>query len=218
MTTTSHFSTSDVQSSVDHLVERAQIAGADSDTVADLLRLTADFFTSSAAGGDGLTASEAQYLMDSGAFSVAQLAEAEARVNRGDLARHEHLTRIGTVARSLTAAQAAERLGVDASRVRHRQRQGALYGFLVGRSRYYPTWQFVPGTPRALPHLAALLKALPEGWSPASVEGFMTTPQPNLCEGDSFEGGQLPQTPVAWLLGGGPVEPVLDMLSGMAYA
>ena len=92
---------------------------------------------------------------------------------------------------ALTVAEAATRLGVDPSRVRHRLAQRRLTGWKDGTGWLLPAWQFADD--RALPGLAAVLAALPDDQPPLVVAAFMTTPQPDL---------QL-ATPRQWLATGG---------------
>jgi hypothetical protein len=117
-------------------------------------------------------------------------------------------TNIATQVRdSLPVASVAARLGLDASRVRHRVRDGALFGYRVGRSLRLPTWQFT-STGQPLPGLRAVLAALPEGLHPLSVTGFMTTPDPDL-------GAKQHNTPAAWLAGGGDPERVAEKAAAL---
>lgn len=102
---------------------------------------------------------------------------------------------------SIPVTQAAERLGVDASRVRHRVRDHALYGFKIGSSLRLPLWQFTSdGTP--LPGLRAVLAALPADLHPLEVAGFMTTADPDLTVADEA------LSPRQWLTAGGDVRVV----------
>ena len=98
--------------------------------------------------------------------------------------------------RSHTARDIAAKWGVDSSRIRHRVRDGALYGVRIGRSLRLPEWQFDADL-RPLPGLAAVLAALPADMHPREVEGFMTTPQDEL----RLRGRAL--SPRDWLLTGG---------------
>lgn len=99
------------------------------------------------------------------------------------------------LASSLTIESAASLLGVDRTRVSHRIRQGELSAFRLGRQQRLPRWQFHESATKVsvLPGLAVVLAALPRGLHPLSVEGFFTTPDPDL--GDA--------TPRQWLAGGG---------------
>ena len=96
---------------------------------------------------------------------------------------------------ALTVAGAAERISVDASRIRHRLAAGRLTGWKDRGEWRLPVWQFTNAG--VLPGLEAVLEAVPEDQPPLVVAGFMTTPQPDLpISGE-------PATPRNWLLAGG---------------
>jgi len=61
-----------------------------------------------------------------------EFADSQARLARGDLAELERKTRLEAVSNSLSAAEVALLLSIDASRVRHRQAKGSLYAFVAG--------------------------------------------------------------------------------------
>lgn len=111
-------------------------------------------------------------------------------------------------ASSLSTQQVADRLGVDASRIRHRAAEGSLYALRLQRQNLYPTWQFVAGG-QTLPGLRDVLAALPGDLHPLEVEGFMTTPQPEF----EVHGREL--SAVEWLASGGDPEPVIALASAL---
>ena len=196
----------DVVASVRYLMDAAHSQGRDDDMVVVLIRESADTLKKRQPRGGGLSAEQARYLVESGAFDADELAETEREVAEGALATAERRTRISTLTRTLSAGEIADRLGLDASSVRHRQGKGLLYGFLVGGKRRYPTWQLVGDTNLSLPRLAAVVEAFPEDWHPATIEGFMTTPQENLRIGDASA------TPVEWLLNDGDPRKIVGIL------
>ena len=98
--------------------------------------------------------------------------------------------------RAYTVQDVAAKWGVDSSRIRHRVRNGALYGRRTGRTLRLPSWQFDDDL-RPLPGLAVVLAALPDDMHPREVEGFMTTPQ------DDLRLSGHPVSPRDWLLTGG---------------
>lgn len=200
-----------VESSLSELLTMIATSNAPTSWVAAVLRQTADHLKTRPSVGDGLTEAEAAYLVESGAFTPEQFARTEARLAAGQLAIQESSTSQGAVVRSLPTDQVAKLLGIDESRVRHRQRKNNLYSFLLGRSRLYPQWQFVGGTGVVLPHLSTIVPAFPEEWQPASVEGFMTNPQDGL-RGDADE----KLTPIQWLIGGGEASTIVAILEGIA--
>jgi hypothetical protein len=105
---------------------------------------------------------------------------------------------------SLSVAQTATLLLVDGSRVRHRVRDRALYAFKIGGGLRLPTWQFQRHDP--IPGLRAVLAALPADLHPLEVSGFMTTRDADLAVDDE------PTSPREWLIGGGDVRAVVELI------
>lgn len=208
---------SNVKGSLERLLEMITSSDVPSDTVDAMI----DEVTKSAARrqprGGGLTKSHADVLVRSGALSAERLAELEKRVGAGELATIERETRLGAITRTLTADQVGERLGgLSASRVRHRQNDNLLYAFLAGKSRRYPLWQFIDD--QVVPGLAEVVPHFLDGWQPASVEGFMSTPQEGLPSSPesnaTSDAGRM--TPVEWLAGGGDPAAVVAILDRIA--
>lgn len=184
--------------------------GRDPEIVPVMLHELRQIIAERAPRGRGLTDEQARYLVESGDFTAEELAETERAVADGELALEERNVRLGAISRSLSATEAARRLGVDPSRVRHRQAKGLLYGVLIGGRRRYPEWQFVPGSGDPLPKLGQVIKAFPEDWQLATVESFMTTPKSALRAPGDRNGERL--TPVEWLLNGGDPEAIVGIL------
>jgi hypothetical protein len=162
--------------------------------------------------GGGLTADEARFLVESGEFTEQELAKSERDVARGDLAAAERATRLRAIASTIGAAEVAARLNLDDSSVRARQGKGLLYAFLSGRKRRYPLWQFIEGTDRVVPGLGTVTKAFPAEWHPATVQGFMTTPQDGL----RIDAAKV--APTEWLLNGGDPSVVVGILESTLLA
>jgi hypothetical protein len=106
---------------------------------------------------------------------------------------------------ALSVAGAAERIGVDSSRIRHRLADGRLTGWKDRGGWRLPVWQFTGDG--VLPGLDVVLAAAPEDQPPLIVAGFMTTPQPDLCTAGE------PATPRDWLLAGGDPAAVATLVS-----
>lgn len=159
---------------------------------------------------DTMTQAQADFLLQSGSMTAEELAESEDEVARGDLAAIERQTELEPIIESVGSAGAGEILGIEESSVRHRKDKGLLYSFKTDQALHYSTWQFVDNDDpkrRTLPGLSAVVKAIPDTMHPASVLGFMTTPQSDLLVDDEAV------TPVEWLKGGGDVQEVVDLLS-----
>lgn len=181
------------------------------ETLESLLVEITDTVTQRQPRGGALTQANADFLLASGALTENELAALESRVNAGELAQTQLETRLGALTRTETAEQVGVRLGISASRVRHRQSDHHLYAFRAGKSRHYPLWQFVGTSDRVVPRLAAVLPAMPAGWQPASVEGFMVTPQEGLSADDRDW-----MSPVEWLASGGEPAAVVAILERIA--
>jgi len=96
---------------------------------------------------------------------------------------------------ALTVADAARRLGVDTSRIRHRIAAGRLVGWKDRGGWRLPSWQFTDDA--VLPGLDLILATLPDDQPQLVVAAFMTTPQEDLQIAGT------PTSPRDWLLAGG---------------
>jgi hypothetical protein len=110
---------------------------------------------------------------------------------------------------SYTAEQAADLLGVNASRIR--QRLGGpsrtLYGIKPGKEWRIPKFQFegrrlIPGIERVVERLAA-------GLHPVAVYRWFLTPIPDLTVDET------PTSPLDWLRLGNPPEVVAELAAGL---
>ena len=106
---------------------------------------------------------------------------------------------------ALTVLAAAERVGVDSSRIRHRLADGRLAGWKDRGGWRLPAWQFT--NTGVLPGLPAVLAAVPADQPPLVVAAFMTTPQPDLPIAGE------PTTPRDWLLASGDPARVAELVA-----
>ena len=98
-------------------------------------------------------------------------------------------------------------LNISSEKVDRLSVSGDLFAFEVAGERRYPTWQFTGDADKpVLPHLADLTGAFRDGMHPASILGFMTTPQ------NSARTRGKPTTPVEWLANGGDPQTLRDIL------
>ena len=100
------------------------------------------------------------------------------------------------VASSLTAQEAASRLGLDSSRIRQRLAARTLYGIRVGHGWRIPIFQFEGDS--LVPGLADVLPRMPEAVHPLVLQNFFLTPNPDLVTGRN----ESPLSPRDWLLSG----------------
>lgn len=114
----------------------------------------------------GLTAAEIDYLEQHGGVSDDRDALVRSRVAAA--------VREDTVERErMTVQQVADLMQISASRVRHRVQEGSLYAYPSrgrGIGREIPSWQFRGAEP--VPHLAAVLNALPERFRASDIRAF----------------------------------------------
>lgn len=101
------------------------------------------------------------------------------------------------VATALTPSEAATRLGVDPSRVRHRLAERTLFGIKVSGAWRLPLFQFDPATGRELPGIGKVLAASDRGLDPVSIKRWLETPDPDLVVHGSAV------SPSDWLRRGG---------------
>ncbi|MDY0913006.1 hypothetical protein [Rathayibacter festucae] len=193
---------------LDALWRAVRRRGGDERTLVALLTEQASLLARQQSPGGGLIQAEADFLVESGTMTAEELTAAEAEVARGELADLERRTRLQAIVDSFGTAEVAARLRIDETRVRHRKAKDGLYAFKVGSKLRFPAWQFTDDRERPmLPGVPALVKAIPADMHPASVHGFMTTPQEELLIGETSV------TPVRWLTGGGDPREVLVALA-----
>lgn len=163
--------------------------------------LSRDLLAAPDAAASQLPATEEQILREHGGIGepLADDETVRAAVLRSASSNLAALTR-----ESLSVEQAAKLLVVDASRVRHRVRDRALSAFKIGAALRLPTWQFAGHEP--IPGLRAVLATFPPDLHPLEIAGFMTTPDPDLTVAEE------PLSPREWLIGGGEVEAVVELI------
>src|SRR5258708_24793596 len=103
----------------------------------------------------------------------------------------------GLLASAFTVSQAAQHLGVDASRVRQRLANQTLYGVRVDGAWRLPLFQFADDLAHILPAFGDLV-ALFTGLHPVDVATWFTSPHVDLTLADDDR-----VSPRNWLLGGG---------------
>lgn len=155
---------------------------------------------------DGLVPSEQEpFAVKSGAMTQGEWDDAQARVARGDLHRLERETEQGGLENATTARDAASRLALTPKSLA--VFSGEVFAFVVDGELRYPVWQFINDRDNpVLPHLAQLVEAFSDDMHPSSILGFMQTPQADA----RLNGVQL--TPVEWLVRGGDVRRLVDIL------
>lgn len=110
---------------------------------------------------------------------------------------------------SLTTAQVAALLGVDASRVRQRIRERSLLGVEYEGEWRLPRFQFE--RKKALPGLAEVLAVLPPELNPLDVAEWFLAANIDLDAASNTAAAALPVSPRAWLLRGNPPRAVAQL-------
>ena len=100
------------------------------------------------------------------------------------------------LARSLSVQEAAARLGVDASRVRHRLADGSVYGIRLRDGWRIPAFQF-DGDGGLVTGIDDVLRALPDDLHPLALWAWLESPSVDLTVGGRSV------TPLRWLRSGG---------------
>ncbi|MGV0037295.1 helix-turn-helix domain-containing protein [Mycobacterium paraffinicum] len=167
-------------------------------------QLDSTFATIPAAGAAPLSMAEVQFLHahdDTGVAAVIdnwsgeQLRQAQARSAARALA--------DTLSGSMSIKEAATLLEIDRSGVSRRIAGKRLWAFAINGSRRIPRWQFLGS--KLLPGLNVIVSAIPRDTTPASMEAFMKTPQPDF--GD--------HTPIEHLAAGGDPNLIADFVSDL---
>jgi hypothetical protein len=114
------------------------------------------------------------------------------------------------VGSSLTTAQTAELLNVNASRIRQRIEAGSLYAIEHDGEWRLPLFQVDRESRLTIPGLARVLKALPPDLHPLGVAAWFTNPHPDLRADDARDS----LSPREWLTSGLPVETVVRLAAG----
>jgi hypothetical protein len=113
------------------------------------------------------------------------------------------------VATGLGVAQAAARLGIDESRVRHRLADRTLYGFKIRGNWVLPAFQFEGD--KALPGLDVVMPRVPSDLHPLGVLNWFTLPDPDLIVDEDEE----PVSPREWLIMGRDPKTVAALAEGL---
>ncbi|WP_423924022.1 hypothetical protein ACPEEZ_06915 [Frigoribacterium sp. 2-23] len=152
-----------------------------------------------------LTAEQAAFFVSSRSITQAQLDDSRARIARGDLRRLERRTEQSAIAEATTPRHAASLLGLEHDGLV--AFEGDLFAFVANGELRYPGWQFTGlASQPVLPALQELTSAFEDDMHPASILGFMNTPQD-----DARIDGRA-KTPREWLEQGRSVDTLVGIL------
>ncbi len=187
---------------LDALLERHRV-DMTSEEVLD--QLDSAFATIAGAGAAPLSTDEVQFLRaHAGAGATAVIDSWSGEQERQAHARSAVRELGDTLSGSMSIKEAAALLEIDRSRVSRRITGKGLWAFDINGSRRIPRWQFLGRV--LLPGLEVIVPAIPRDATPAAVEAFMKTPQPDF--GD--------RTPIEHLAAGGDPTLIADFVSDLA--
>lgn len=176
-------------------------------TEADIAAMLEDAFRQMPVAAAAAPAGDAvDYLARHGGREAAAEVAAWSPEAEQDRRRQAATTAMAQLAAStLTVGQVADRLGVDASRIRHwiADHPPRLWAITMGHRRAIPAWQIHDGA--LLPGLRHLVARIPAAVHPLDIAGLMTTRQ------DELDG----RTPIDHLTGGGSPEPVGQLVADL---
>ena len=161
---------------------------------------------------ESLSQAEARYLIESGAFTLEQLAETQIRVERGSLQKGAIEAFLTDLRGTLSLEQVAEYLGLSDLEVRDAVADRRLYAVEIADQLRFPTWQFMLSRGQKLiPGLPRLIDEFGDQRSWQSVAAFMRTPQEDLVV-------EAPQTPTDWVRRGGDIEALCSLIASTGWA
>lgn len=163
-----------------------------------------------AAGGSSapLTAGEREFLLTHAGMSEEDLGEQGRVATRLALARDRFALDAAALEGALSTSAVAALLGRAEANVRRSRLSGDLYAPNPGdpSGLRFPRWQFTSAG-GVVPGLRRIIPAFPRDTHPLAVARFMTQPHEDL-DGMS---------PVEWLAGDGPVDPVVALVEDLGY-
>jgi hypothetical protein len=174
---------------LDALLARHQI---DVTSTEILDELDAAFTRILGSGAASLSTTEVEFLHQHTRPSEAAVIDAwSADDERQDRTRTALRQLTNAISESVSIKEAAAILNVDRSRISRRIAGNALSAFDLRGNRRIPRWQFLDG--KLLPGLDAIVPAIPRDATPALLDAFMHTPQPDFDD----------RTPIEYLASGG---------------
>lgn len=159
--------------------------------------------------GDDLTDEERRFLIEYAGLTAAELtpealAETSASIERAIAGALEEVR-----LNALTLSEVATLLGQPPSSVLESAAAGDVYSVSGERPTdqvLFPRWQFHEG--RVIPHLREVMKALPDGYHPLSVQNFMTSWTEDYLDG---------WPPATWLLAGRDTGAVVQYADDLSW-
>lgn len=114
-------------------------------------------------------------------------------------------------AASLDVSRAAQKLGVDESRIRQRLIERTLYGFKVDNRWHIPQFQFEDRG--LIPGIERVTRELDPNLHPVAVYRWFTGASPDLTR--ESDGEEVALSPLDWLRAGFPPQPVAELAAAI---
>lgn len=155
-----------------------------------------------------LTAGERDFLISHAGMTPDDLSESGRTATRMVIARDRFALDAAVIEDALSTAEVASLLGRAEANVRRSRLAGDLYAVNPGdpAGLRFPRWQFTESG-GVLPGLRRVLPAFPREMHPLAIGRFMQQ------EADELDG----MSPIAWLAGGGSVDPVAALVEDLGY-
>jgi hypothetical protein len=186
---------------LDALLERHQIDMTSEDV---LDQLDSAFATIPGAGAAPLSTGEVGFLRAHAGPGAAEVIDDWSGEQEHQARARSAVQELGdTLSGSMSIKEASAILDVDRSRVSRRITGNALWAFDIHGNRRIPRWQFLDH--QLLPGLEQIVPAIPRDATPAAVEAFMKTPQPDFSD----------RTPIEHLAAGGDPTLIADFISDL---
>ncbi|RAZ30564.1 hypothetical protein [Microbacterium sp. SMR1] len=156
-----------------------------------------------------LPKAEAEWLLESGAFSKEELVSAEEAVKRGELQWLEMRGFLAHSYKTLSLSAAADRLNVTEEELRATVIARQTHAHEIGGELRFPTWQFDAKQPDGLVRGLARILGSVSAADAELLDALMLAPQDELPQCTSL-------SPLSWLQGDGDVGVVVDLIKDQA--
>lgn len=128
---------------------------------------------------------------------------------RLEIARNRSVLDAAVLDGAVSTSEVAALLGRSEASVRRSHLSGDLYALNAGEPSgpWFPRWQFT-STGSVVPGLSRILPRFPRHTHPLMIERLMTQGH------EALEG----MSPIEWLTGDGPIDPIVVLVDDLGYA
>lgn len=155
-----------------------------------------------------LTQGESEFLLEHTDLTESDLSDGARAATRLEVATNRVALDRAVLENALTTGEVAQLRDQAEANVRRSRINGDLYSPNAGDSRglRFPRWQFTADG-HVVPGLRRIIPTFPPHTHPLIIEDFMTTPNEALEN----------LSPVHWLVGGGAVEAVVELVDELGH-